>query len=149
MLPVYYVFYPLCESESVPMFVSSFRIFVMWQCACVFASNKNLYRNLLKIIGSTTRRRNEILYRNLLTEFCTEISHWLLLIFTHPDNKHHCFTTNIHKWLLSSFVLDFSKLHSLCVCRFQQMIQMQYLGQGHEEVHNLRLQKKKKITAMH
>lgn len=82
-------------------------VWMVSDCVCMCVCLFSLY--LLNNTESITQGRN-------LWQSCTRGCLWLQLIPTGPDDKHHCLLTNIHKWLLSTFIVDFRRWLSTSVC---------------------------------
>lgn len=80
----------------------------------------------------------------ILKRVLQKFSHWLPLIPTYLDNKqyykHHCLSNKVHKWMFSTFMVDFRSLFSISVpAVFSKLYACIVLGHGHGTRHRVRL----------
>lgn len=109
---------------------------------CVFLSlTKGFALYLLNNIESTTWGKEWNTLQKSLSGFYKVLSCWVHLIPTDPGNIHCCLSTNNYKWLCSTFMVDFRKfLSTSAFVSFNKQYTWITLGQGHESIHNLRVQ---------
>lgn len=77
-----------------------------------------------------------------LTNFYKALSPWLALVPADPDHRHHCLSTNIHQWMLSTFMVALRKLLSTSgFAASSKCCTGIVLRQGHGRAQNLRPQR--------
>ena len=126
-----YVCLSLCTSVCFSVCVYVCVCLCYMSCMSVYIPNKGFALYLLNSTENTTWGKEWNALQKSFTEFPEGFNHWLRLITTNPDDEYHCLPTNIHKWLLSTFTVDFRKFISASVfAAFSQWHTITVLGQG-------------------
>ena len=120
---------------------------VLWLCPSVCMSGCVPNERLCSVSYRTAQKpsyggRVRDTLQKSLTKFNKELSHWLQPTLTNPDEEQINIIKQYSSIAFHIFGGDsFYKIaFNLCVCRFRKWYKCIILCQGHERVHNLRVQ---------